>query len=217
MTFIKSIIFVFFFLLTGSNLCAQKDTLILKDTGSIQKNKKAIVKKERTKIFSVDTSKPYNPRVAILRSAILPGWGQATNKKYWKMPIVYGALGTTAYIFVRNIKQFREANSSYKNAIDGDTSNDKLIPEPYYSVRSNPDRIKNFRNQVRQNVDYSVLFFIAFWGLNVVDAAVDAHLKTFDVSDNLSLQIKPGYSPMANTNGVSLILDIHSKAARVSK
>ena len=214
MTFIKSIVIVFFFLLTGSNLCAQKDTLILKDTGSIQKNKKAVVKKEKTKIFSIDTSKPYNPRVAILRSAILPGWGQFTNKKYWKMPIVYGALGTTAYIFVRNIKQFREANSSYKNAIDGDTSNDKLIPEPYYSVRSNPDRIKNFRNQVRQNVDYSVLFFIAFWGLNVVDAAVDAHLKTFDVSDNLSLQIKPGYSPMANTNGVSLILDIHSKAAK---
>lgn len=217
MTFIKSIVIVFFFLLTGSNLCAQKDTLILKDTGSIQKNKKAVVKKEKTKIFSIDTSKPYNPRVAILRSAILPGWGQFTNKKYWKMPIVYGALGTTAYIFVRNIKQFREANSSYKNAIDGDTSNDKLIPEPYYSVRSNPDRIKNFRNQVRQNVDYSVLFFIAFWGLNVVDAAVDAHLKTFDVSDNLSLQIKPGYSPMANTNGISLVLDIHSKTAKRSK
>ncbi len=217
MTFIKSIVIVFFFLLTGSNLCAQKDTLILKDTGSIQKNKKAVVKKEKTKIFAIDTSKPYNPRVAILRSAILPGWGQFTNKKYWKMPIVYGALGTTAYIFVRNIKQFREANSSYKNAIDGDTSNDKLIPEPYYSVRSNPDRIKNFRNQVRQNVDYSVLFFIAFWGLNVVDAAVDAHLKTFDVSDNLSLQIKPGYSPMANTNGISLVLDIHSKTAKRSK
>lgn len=217
MTFIKSIVIVFFFLLTGSNLCAQKDTLILKDTGSIQKNKKAVVKKEKTKIFSIDTSKPYNPRVAILRSAILPGWGQFTNKKYWKMPIVYGALGTTAYIFVRNIKQFREANSSYKNAIDGDTSNDKLIPEPYYSVRSNPDRIKNFRNEVRQNVDYSVLFFIAFWGLNVVDAAVDAHLKTFDVSDNLSLQIKPGYSPLANTNGISLVLDIHSKTARRSK
>ncbi len=217
MTFIKSIVIVFFFLLTGSNLCAQKDTLILKDTGSIQKNKKAVVKKEKTKIFSIDTSKTYNPRVAILRSAILPGWGQFTNKKYWKMPIVYGALGTTAYIFVRNIKQFREANSSYKNAIDGDTSNDKLIPEPYYSVRSNPDRIKNFRNQVRQNVDYSVLFFIAFWGLNVVDAAVDAHLKTFDVSDNLSLQIKPGYSPLANTNGISLVLDIHSKTARRSK
>jgi Family of unknown function (DUF5683) len=66
---------------------------------------------------------------------------------------------------------------------------------------------------VRQNVDYSVLFFIAFWGLNVIDAAVDAHLKTFDVSDGLSLQIKPGYSPMANTNGISLVLNIgHTRA-----
>ena len=132
------------------------------------------------------------------------------------MPIVYGALGTTAYIFFRNIKQFKEANAAYKNAIDGISSNDSLIPEPYYSVRNSPDRIKNFRNEVRQNVDYSVLFFIAFWGLNVVDAAVDAHLKTFDVGDNLSLQIKPGYSPMANTNGISLVLNIGKRKSIVN-
>ena len=130
------------------------------------------------------------------------------------MPIVYGALGTTGYIFFRNVKQFKEANKAYKNAIDGNTLNDNEIPEPYYSVKDQPERIKNFRNQVRQNVDYSVLFFIAFWGLNVVDAAVDAHLKTFDVSSDLSLEIKPGYSPMAQTNGLSLVLNIgrnHSK------
>ncbi|MFN8253476.1 MAG: DUF5683 domain-containing protein [Ferruginibacter sp.] len=167
-------------------------------------------KKEKVKIniFHIDTSKPYSPKYAIVRSAIVPGWGQITNKKYWKLPLVYGALGTTAYIFFRNVKQFNEANLSYKYATDSDTSNDKLIPEPYYSVRTQPDRIKNFRNEVRQNVDYSVLFFIAFWGLNVVDAAVDAHLKTFDVSDNLTLEIKPGYSPVANTNGISLVLNI---------
>jgi hypothetical protein len=159
-------------------------------------------------IFSIDTTKPYSPKIAILRSAFLPGWGQATNKKYWKMPIVYGALGTTGYIFFRNIKQFKEADAAYKNAIDLDPSNDNLIPEPYFSVKSNPALIKSFRNGVRQNVDYSVLFFIAFWGLNVVDAAVDAHLKTFDVSDQLSLQIKPGHSDIANTNGISLVLNI---------
>src|SRR5882757_9843663 len=90
----------------------------------------------------VDPSKKYNPKIAIVRSAILPGWGQITNKKYWKLPLVYGALGTTAYIFFRNIKQFREANKAYKNAIDGDTSNDHLIPEPYHSVLAQPDRIK---------------------------------------------------------------------------
>jgi hypothetical protein len=201
MTFLKSIISIIIFV-PSIQLFAQTDSTTKKVTA------KTAVKKEKVNIFSIDTSKPYSPKIAILRSAILPGWGQATNKKYWKMPIVYGALGTTAYIFFRNIKQFKEANAAYKNAIDGISSNDSLIPEPYFGVLGQPELIKNFRNEVRQNVDYSVLFFIAFWGLNVVDAAVDAHLKTFDVSDNLSLQIKPGYSPMANTSGISLVLNI---------
>ncbi len=161
-----------------------------------------------------DPAKAYNPRIASYRSAILPGWGQYANKKYWKVPVVYAALGITAYIFRQNLNQFNDAKAAYANAIDGDTSNDWQIPQPYYSVRDQPDRIKTFRNQVRQNVDYTVLFFILFWGLNVVDATVDAHLKTFDVSDDLSLHIRPGYSQLANTNGISIVLNIgktHSK------
>jgi len=172
-------------------------------------------KKKNTRIFSKpDPSKEYNPRIATYRSAMLPGWGQATNKKYWKIPVVYAALGTTAVIFFRNIKQYREARDSYINATDGNPANDFEIPQPYYAVKDQPERIKTFRNQVRQNVDYTVLFFILFWGLNVVDATVDAHLKTFDVSDDLSLQIRPGYSQLAQTNGISLVLNIgknHSK------
>ncbi len=166
-------------------------------------------KKKNTNIFSKpDPAKAYNPRIATYRSAILPGWGQATNKKYWKMPIVYAALGATGYIFFYNVKQYNQAKNAYLNAIDQNPLNDSLIPQPYYSVKDNPERIKTFRNQVRQNVDYTVLFFIIFWGLNVVDATVDAHLKTFDVSDNLSVYIKPGYSQLANTNGISLVLKI---------
>lgn len=197
------LIILFLFLITPAIVFSQKDTTAAK--APVAKPKKEKVK---INIFHVDTSKPYSPKYAIVRSAVLPGWGQITNKKYWKLPLVYGALGTTAYIFFRNVKQFNEANRSFKLASDTIASNDILIPEPYYSVRSRPDVIKSFRNEVRQNVDYSVLFFIAFWGLNVVDAAVDAHLKTFDVSDDLTLQIKPGYSPLANTNGISLVLNI---------
>ncbi|MEJ7609988.1 MAG: DUF5683 domain-containing protein [Ferruginibacter sp.] len=152
--------------------------------------------------------KKYKPGIAIRRSAILPGWGQYTNKKYWKIPIVYGALGTTGYFFFRNLGQYKDAKNALVLATDGDPANDTQIKEPYYTVRFQPDRIRSFRNQVRQNVDYSVLFFIIFWGLNVADAAVDAHLKTFDVSDDLSLKIKPGYSPMAKTNGISIVLNI---------
>ncbi len=155
-----------------------------------------------------DTVKKYNPNIAVRRSLMLPGWGQATNKKYWKIPLVYGALGTTAFIFFRNIKDYKDAKNAYILASDTFPANDYLIKQPYFSVKDQPERIRVFRNAVRQNIDYSVLFFIAFWGLNVADAAVDAHLKTFNVSDDLSLQIKPGYSPMANTKGLSLVLHI---------
>ena len=167
-------------------------------------------KKVRSNFFkklNKDTSR-YDPNVAVRRSLILPGWGQATNKKYWKIPLVYGALGATAYIFFNNIRQYNDARNAYRLAIDTIPSNDYLIKEPYFSVKDQPERIRVFRNSVRQNIDYSVLFFIAFWGLNVADAAVDANLKTFDVSDDLSLGIKAGYSPMANTNGLSLVLHI---------
>ena len=155
-----------------------------------------------------DSIKKYNPNVAIRRSLILPGWGQATNKKYWKIPLVYGALVTTTVVFFKNIRQYKDARNAYILATDTIKANDIFIKQPYFSVKDQPERIRVFRNEVRQNIDYSVLFFIAFWGLNVADAAVDAHLKTFDVSDDLSLRIKAGYSPMANTNGMSLVLHI---------
>jgi hypothetical protein len=152
--------------------------------------------------------KPHSPRKAIIHSAIIPGWGQADNKKYWKIPIVYGALGTTTYLFFRNLQQYRDSRLAYQLATDTDPLNDVQIVEPYFSVRNQPERIRVFRNQVRQNMDYCVLFFIAFWGLNVVDAAVDAHLKSFDVSDKLSLHLKTGYSEIARNAGMQLILNI---------
>lgn len=171
------------------------------------KAKKAAPKHVKINIFKApDSIKPYPPRLATIRSAVLPGWGQITNKKYWKLPLVYGALGVTAGVFIYNLNTFKKAKNAYILATDNDLTNDNLIPEPYYSVRSQPERIRSFRNQIRQNVDYSALFFIIFWGLNVVDATVDAHLKGFDVGDNLSLQFKAGYSPLAQTNGVSVVL-----------
>lgn len=201
-----------YFLLVAFFLFAQKsfaqkvvpeertDTLIVKPSKE---------RKERVKFFNkIDTSLPYNPRIPTLRSAVLPGWGQITNKKYWKLPLVYGALGTTTFVFFRNLNQYKEAKNALALATDGDPSNDDQIIQPYFSVKDQPDIIRSFRNAVRQNVDYSVLFFIGFWGLQVVDAAVDANLKNFDVSDDLSLQFRPGFSPMARTAGVSLVLHI---------
>ncbi len=189
-----------FFIVSAQKKGVEKDSII------------TITPTNFNKYLDTGFLRTYNPNKAIKRSAILPGWGQYTNKKIWKIPIVYAGIGIPAYLFFRNRKQYKESRYAYQNATDGDPSNDILIKEPYYGVRFQTDRIQVFSRQVRQNVDYSVLFFIIFWGLNVADAAVDANLKTFDVSDNISLKLKPRYSPLANTNGLSLVFDIGKKA-----
>ncbi|MBU3714006.1 MAG: hypothetical protein FGM46_03570 [Ferruginibacter sp.] len=171
-----------------------------------QLRKDSIDLKEKIKIIPLPVN--YNPKKAIIRSAILPGWGQITNKKYWKLPLVYGAIATPVVLFYQNYNQYLDAKSAYILATDNNPDNDDQIKQPYYSVRNQPERIRAFRNQVRQNMDYCALFFIALWGLNVVDAAVDAHLKTFDISDDLSIQIKGGYSPSARTSGISIVVPL---------
>ena len=72
--------------------------------------------------------------------------------------------------------------------------------------RGDDDALLSYRNEFRQNIDYSVLVFVLLWGLNVVDATVDAHLKTFDVSPDLSFNMKFGHSDLAGTTGMSLVL-----------
>ena len=196
---LKILLFTFFVLISAG-VFAQKTTPAKTDS----------TKKKNTNIFlPADPAKAYNPRIAMYRSAILPGWGQAYNKKYWKIPIIYAALGTTTYLFFYNLNTYKSLKQSYIYKTDTIPGNDALIPPEFQNLNANSLRI--YRNEYRKNVDYSVLFFFIFWGLNVVDATVDAHLKAFDVSDNLSLQINPGYSPMANTNGISFVFDIHSK------
>lgn len=156
----------------------------------------------------------YNPRKAALRSAIIPGWGQIYNKKYWKLPIVYGALGVTGYIFIDNIKVYREYRAAYairyKASLTPPDSTGYNELDPLYKVVS-LGSLRTGRDRFRQYIDYSVLFFVLFWGLNVVDAAVDAHLKGFDVSPDLSFQFKPGHSEMAGTNGLSFVVSIGKK------
>ena len=164
--------------------------------------------KENKKIDSL--IKNHSPRKAAIKSAILPGWGQAYNHKYWKIPIVYAAVGTTGYIFFHNLVTYQDLKLAYrvkynirtkKDSTDYSKVKPRLLLYEEESLRFN-------RDQFRQSIDYSVLIFMLAWGLNVVDATVDAHLKAFDVSPDLSLRFKAGHSSFAGTNGISLILAI---------
>lgn len=154
----------------------------------------------------------HSPRKAALRSAIIPGWGQAYNKRYWKMPIVYTALGVTGYIFTYNLKTYRDLRFAYRakylaSLPAGQGRDSSLLPQIKTRFRVYPaEDLRYYRDEFRRNIDYSALFFILFWGLNVVDAAADAHLKSFDVSPDLSFRFRAGFSEMAQTNGISLVL-----------
>ena len=163
--------------------------------------------------------KPHSPRSAAIRSAILPGLGQIYNKKYWKLPIVYGAMGATAGIFFYNLSNYRDTRFAYSAKYKASLPLPQRDSTDYYKIKPellplSLESLRSYRNQFRRDVDYWALFFILAWALNVVDATVDAHLKTFDVSPDLSLQLKPGRSEMAGTNGLSLVLHIGKNNSR---
>jgi hypothetical protein len=205
----KRIIFIFgvglFLLSANTAFCQSKD--------SLAPALKAATKQAAKRLSLADTipEKPkHNPKKATMHSLILPGWGQVYNKAYWKVPIVYAALGITGAVYIYNRKEYNRAKFAYFTLINKDTANYKNVaPEFSYAIQTNDSyALQQYRNDVRKNVDYSVLFFILFWGLNVVDATVDGHLKDFDVSNNLSMRVKPYFTPLPNTVGLSLVFNI---------
>lgn len=172
-------------------------------------------------VLPIDTARiRHNPRKATIRSAIIPGWGQAYNQKYWKVPIVYAAIGIPAYTFFYNKKWYNRTREAARmlSADPPDTNNYRQrVNEKLWVFFDNPNSLPsllNYRNQYRRDMDYSVLIVLLMWGLNVVDATVDAHLKEFDINENLSLRVKPTLMQGSNTAGVSFVFSLgknHSK------
>jgi hypothetical protein len=134
--------------------------------------------------------KPLAPAKAAFYSAILPGLGQAYNKKYWKIPIVYGAIGTSVYLYIDNKKLYNQYRDAYKSRLAGN-------PDPAYDYLSNESLI-NAQDVYKRNASLSALFALGFYVLNIIDANVDAALIQFNVNENLSLR------PEFNSDSVTL-------------
>lgn len=167
---------------------------------------------------SIDKRRKINYRRATLYSVVFPGAGQIYNKKYWKLPIVFAAVGIPAYLFFWNKSWYQKCQYALTVTVNGSTGDSlsKVDPQLLPLVLSgNANAIITNRDSFRKDQDYSALFFLLFYGLNVVDATVDAHLKDFNVSSDLSFRIKPmilpGPTPSA---GVTLAFDIHKPRPR---
>jgi hypothetical protein len=186
------------------------------------------------KVHPARTDSPYkidsaakrarNPRKATLYSTFFPGLGQFYNRKYWKVPLVWAAVGIPAYTFFYNRSWYNKTQKAI-SIIDtyqalGTPVPDDVVASVDPKLRSfvasgQENGLRSYRNEYRKDEDYSVLFFILFWGLNIVDATVDAHLASFDVGNNLSFhfdQPSPNTTavgPMGTGMGVSLVVGFH--------
>ena len=185
---------------------------ILADT--IQYNDTIVKKTPSGEDTAIVKKKVHSPRTATIRSAILPGWGQIYNKKYWKLPLVYAGIGIPAYTFFFNKSWYNKTRYALAVVVSGTQLPDsinKVDQQLKALVALEPEdaqaALVNYRNEFRRDMDYSILFTLLMWGLNVVDATVDGHLKGFDVGDELSLKIKPALLPGTFTPGVSFVVN----------
>lgn len=166
---------------------------------------------------SVPKVKKHDPRIATRRSAILPGWGQAYNKEYWKIPIVYGILAIPAGLYFYNNSWYKKTKFAYealfKAAQPTPDSTDYRLIDPQLKGLS-IGSMQSYRNSFRRDRDYSMLWFFLAWGLQVADATVFGHLKQFDVSNDLSMDLSPKLDPVTRTPGFSLTFNIKNNAMR---
>ncbi|WP_163407660.1 DUF5683 domain-containing protein [Flavobacterium ajazii] len=154
-----------FFLLGTVSLFAQAE----KET--------VLVAKDTSKLEEID---PLRPAKAAFYSAILPGLGQAYNKKYWKIPLVYGAIGTSLYFYIDNNKKYNDYRDAYKRRLEGyNNDNYQYLDD---------DRLIAGQKFYQRNRDLSALFVVGFYVLNIIDANVDAALIQFNVNERLSLR-----------------------------
>ena len=167
---------------------------------------------QEVKVDSSFASTPYEPlrpARAAFYSAVLPGLGQAYNKKYWKIPIVYGGMATGIVLYIRNNNDYNRFRNAYKRRLDGFTDDEFYGDGPTPIISNN--RLIDAQRSAQKNKDYSILFTALVYILNIVDANVDAHLKQFNVNKNLSVSPKLQYNPLQQQAAYGLSLKLTVK------
>ncbi len=141
------------------------------------------------------------PSKAAFYSAVLPGLGQAYNKKYWKIPIVYAALGTGIYFYVSNDKEYNRYRDEYKRRLAGNSALTGEFPGV------SDDGLINAQQTLKRRKELSLLITIGIYALNIIDANVDAHLLQYNVDENLAIRPHFKYNEMEDTSDLGLTLN----------
>lgn len=143
--------------------------------------------------------KKHSPKRAALYSTIIPGLGQAYNKKYWKIPIVYAGIGACAYFANFSQGRYNEFRDAWTTLNATDPNGSMEFDGYTYTLNG----LETGKNYYRRNRDLFTIFTAGVYIINIIDASVDAHLFDFDVSDDLSFHIQPVALQFANTGSIS--------------
>lgn len=195
-----------FLLLATLTLNAQTDKKVSagNEMGKIDTLAKDRTAKESEKLKLKKPRKFYDPKIASKRSAIIPGWGQIYNDSWWKVPILYGGFALSIYYIGFN----NEQRLFYE-----DLAKD-LIAQQAAGAAINENELRVYRRRAdtwRSNRDMLYLVTVGVYVLNIAEAAIDAHLKGFDVDENLGLNLKPKLGVINNGApylGIGLTLPI---------
>lgn len=174
-----------FFLLGNTTVFSQKKTDAV------------LIAKDSLKSNDID---PLTPAKAAFYSAILPGLGQAYNKKYWKIPLVYGAIGTSMYFYLDSNKKYNQYRDEYKRRLEGFGRGEEL-------ERYDDATLISAQKFYQRNRDLSAFFVVGFYVLNIIDANVDAALIQFNVNENLSVRPDVKMNDVTNRTNVGLTLN----------
>lgn len=201
-------LFIFIFIIPTCLFSQEKDSLQVSiDSVAVQKNHKKEARIAKREARRLKNLKPYDalaPTRASFYSAILPGLGQAYTGKYWKIPIVYGALGTSIGIALWNQRQIDDFRGIYRNRLVG-INNDRFIDPVTNEVNLDNETLVSVQEGHQKQKEISILVTVGIYVLNIIDANVTAHLQQFNLNKELSLQPNVEFDNLNRPNyGLSL-------------
>lgn len=193
----RQLVAVIVFFLFALSAFAQVDTTAASVGDSVFIDK-------RGRVISIQSyASRFNPRKALLYSAILPGAGQVYNKKYWKVPLVYGGFAGLVGV----AKFYHDQNVEYREDLFQFISEN---PRPTRSqLGLTEEQLRSIIDRSRRERDYFIILSMFWYMFQMVDAHVDAHLKEFDVNPNLRVRLEPCFDQnnmIGRSTGIALKL-----------
>ena len=190
--------------ITDSLLIAKTDSLVKVASDSL-----VLLESDSLAVINIDSLAASNawspdPARATWLGIAFPGGGQIYNRKYWKLPIVYGGFLGCAYALTWNNQMYKDYSQAYLDICDEDdttASYEDFLP-PNYNAQANVEYLKrvfkNRKDNYRRSRDLSIFSFIGVYAISIIDAYVDAELSHFDISEDLGLRVRPSIVSSSN-------------------